>query len=172
MPPKLESKLPAGGLEDDDKQEDDEDQHEEDLQDQGPIALHHVEELEQLPVCSLDIRLTAQNESVDALVHARCSNVLQTATTYAMSMSSSMREMISPCSATIVAMRVYMPVICGIARAWQPEQLVYPQSSRLSYCNVPPRWCSPPEPHYYTSFERPHEFGTAAVASPRHFPAV
>jgi hypothetical protein len=31
--------------------------------------------------------------------------------TYATSMSSSIREMISPCSATMVAMRVYIPVI-------------------------------------------------------------
>ncbi|GMF31163.1 unnamed protein product [Phytophthora fragariaefolia] len=46
-----------GKLEDDDKEEDDEDEHEEDLEDQRPVPLHHVEELEQLAMRSLDVCL-------------------------------------------------------------------------------------------------------------------
>lgn len=56
------------------------------------------------------------------------------AATYAISMSSSMREMISPCSATMVAIRVYMPVIYVVAvRQWS-AQLVY-----LQYYHTNPR---------------------------------
>jgi hypothetical protein len=66
--------LPAGVvvLEDDDEEEDDEDQHEEDLKDQRPVALYHVEELEQLAMRSLHIRLPARRQSRMNTLAAQC----------------------------------------------------------------------------------------------------
>lgn len=67
-------------LEDDDEEEDDEDEHEEDLEDQRPVTLHHVEELEQLAMRSFNVRLSGQREVImcestkDIRVQSVCSS--------------------------------------------------------------------------------------------------
>jgi len=43
-----------------DEEEDDEQQHEKDLENERPVALDHVEQLEQLPLGRLDVRLAVE----------------------------------------------------------------------------------------------------------------
>ena len=94
----------------DNEEKNDDDQHEEEFQDQRPVALDHVKELQQLVMRRFYVRLPSEQQIVN-IVSKRTPDATICTTTYAMSMSSSMREMISPCSATMVAIRVYMPVI-------------------------------------------------------------